>query len=104
LANRRIETLHKHENVSIRHRSVEIIRRRSSGGSKRHSISHNFRSVHRSVDSLNNALGTFVNPNLALEVLDGSLGPDRSVRHVNSGHLLGESSIPLTLDVALVNL
>jgi len=104
LTNSRIETLHEHENVSVPHRPIEIIWRRGPGSSERHSISHNFRSVDRSIDSLDNTLGTFINPNLALEVLDGSLGPDSSVWLINSCHLLGESSIPFTLDVTLINL
>jgi len=49
-------------------------------------------------------VGAFVDPNLALEILDGSFGPDSSVRFPDGGHGGGESSIPFTLNVPFGNL
>jgi hypothetical protein len=103
-ANASVEALHENKHVTVRHRPVKIIGSRSSRGTKSHGVSHYLRGIDRNIDSLDGSLRTFVDPELVLEIFNGTLGPDRSVGFPDGGHVGGEGSIPFTLNVSLVDL
>jgi len=103
-ANGRVEAFHQHKHITGGHSTIEILWGWCSRSSKGHGVSHYLRGIDRYINTLDDSSRTFVDPNLALEILDGSFGPNSSVRFPDGGHGGGESSIPFTLNVTFGNL
>jgi len=75
-ANGRVEAFHQHKHITGCHRSIKIWRGGCSWSSKSHGVSHNFRGIDRNINTLDNSPRAFIDPNLTLEILDSSLGPN----------------------------